>query len=86
VNVTVDPNTTVSAITNTATVDWANFDNSSQTGSAESAVTITVPQPLALTGGTLPIVALILGILAVLAGAGAVILGRRRRGEKAAQL
>ncbi|WP_029145653.1 LPXTG cell wall anchor domain-containing protein [Microbacterium luticocti] len=91
-HVTVDPSTTVKAVTNTATVDWKNFDDPDQTGTASSSVTVAVTQPdielpltdgtpvLPLTGGTPMFPLLPFGILVILAGGLLLSTRRRRRG------
>jgi hypothetical protein len=84
---TVSPTTTAGSITNTGVLTWTNTDNPNDKGSDESSVTVTLPQPLALTGGSLMLGLLPFGMLVILGGTGLLLVNRRRnRGEKEPQV
>ncbi|WP_203582287.1 SpaA isopeptide-forming pilin-related protein [Microbacterium hibisci] len=80
---TVNPSSTSTSITNVAVVDYHTFGDPDDPGrdSDDAVVQLTSVPPLPATGGQLPPLLVILGLLALLGGATMLVVTRRRRGE-----
>ncbi|MFC0195856.1 SpaA isopeptide-forming pilin-related protein [Microbacterium arthrosphaerae] len=77
---TVNPASKASSITNVAVVDYHTFGNPDDPGRDSDDATVLL-SALPVTGGSIPPVLVILGLLALLAGTTMIVVTRRRRGE-----
>lgn len=77
---TVNPASTSSSITNVAVVDYHTFGDPDDPGRDADDATVLL-SALPATGGELPPMLVILGLLALLAGTSLMVVTRRRRGE-----
>jgi len=77
---TVNPKSTVSAITNVAVVDYHTFGDPDDPGrDSDDAIVLLSGLPATGGGATLPLI--VLGLVVMLTGASVLIVARRRRGE-----
>jgi len=77
---TVNPTSTASSITNVAVVDYHTFGDPDDPG-RDSDDAIVLLSALPATGGELPPLLILLGLLGLLAGTATLVVTRRRRGE-----
>lgn len=82
---TVNPASRVSSITNVAIVDYHTFGDPDDPGRDSDDATVLL-SALPATGGELPPLLVILGLIALLAGTTMIVVTRRRRGEAKATL
>lgn len=78
---TVNPASTANVVTNTAVVDYHTFGDPDDPGRDTDDATVLL-SALPITGGSPLLPLVMLGFLALLAGATAVVITRRRRGER----